>query len=256
MHFLLAQFMFRKSPKAAMKALDGYISDATAYASYLLFVLSAYHSCRYQHYSWVYALRFLRASYSAESGNATDTHAAIQNLREIAKLSSQQSDRAIYLAVSLMETMVHLKSNGPDAIEQAQRALAAAWKYQLDSGAQIPQLTALAHILDVVCSIRQGNPTAMVNKLREMQMMMDGALKDPIWSSTDDTIAIPINGRNSSQVVSPDTRVIIGIGADGRDNLMMPFLSAKDAYSLTYVYPILYSLKVTEMTGTSWVEWY
>ena len=132
-----------------------------------------------------------------------------------------------------METMIHLKSNGPDSTEQAQRALAAAWKYQLDSGAQIPQLTGLAHILDVVCSIRQGNPTAMIAKLREMQTMMDGALKDPTWNGTDDEIAIPINGRNSSQVVSPDTRMIIGIGADGRDNLMMPFLSVNDAYSLT-----------------------
>lgn len=156
----------------------------------------------------------------------------MQNLREIAKLSSQQGDRAIYLAVSLIETMVHLRSNGPESIEQAQRSLAAAWKYQLDAGAQIPQLTGLAHILDVVCSIRQGNPVAMLNKLKEMQVMMDSALQDPTWS-TDDTIALPINGRKSSQVVSPDTRAIIGIGADGRDNLMMPFLSVKDAYSLT-----------------------
>ena len=119
-------------------------------------------------------------------------------------------------------------------MEQAQRALAAAWTYQLEVGTRIPQLTVLAHILDVVCSIRQGNPKIMVDKLKEMQTMMDGALKGPTWSNTDDIIAIPINRtKNSSQVVSPDTRAIIGIGGDGRDNLMLSFLSKEDAYSIT-----------------------
>lgn len=159
---------------------------------------------------------------------------AIQNLRAIAQLSSQQNDRAIYLAVSLVETMAHLKSTGPDSMEGAQRAIAAAWTHQFDVGSQIPQLTGLAHILDVACSIRQGNPKIMLAKLKDMQTMMDGVLKDPTWSSTDDTIAIPINRhKNSSQVVSPDTRMVIGIGDDGRDNLMMAFLSKKDTYSIT-----------------------
>ena len=133
-----------------------------------------------------------------------------------------------------MEAMAHLKTNGPESMEQAQRAIAAAWTHQFDVGTQIPQLTGLAHILDVVCSIQQGNPKIMVDKLKDMQTMMDGALKDPTWSATEDIVAIPINRtRNSSQVVSPDTRMVIGIGEDGRDNLMMSFLSKKDAYSIT-----------------------
>jgi hypothetical protein len=183
----------------------------------------------------VYALRFLRASYSLDSDNPTETHAAIQHLRAIATLASQQGDVAIYLTVSLMEAMAHLKSNGPDSMEQAQRAIAAARTHQFDLAAQLPQLTGLAHILDVVCSIRQGIPKIMLEKLKDMQTMMDGAVKDPAWSSTNDTIAIPINEtKTSSYVVSPDTRMIIGIGGDGRDNLMMSFLSKKDAYSITY----------------------
>lgn len=117
---------------------------------------------------------------------------------------------------------------------QAQTAIAAAWTYQMDAGTQIPQLTGLAHILDVACSIQQGISTVMVKKLREMQIMMDGAVKDPNWSSTCDTIAIPINRTKfSSQVVSPDTRMIIGIGHDGRDNLMMSFLNKRDIYAIT-----------------------
>jgi hypothetical protein len=152
-------------------------------------------------------------------------------LLEVAKLASGQKDRAIYLTASLLECMVHLRSNELDSVEQAQRALAAAWKYQLETPSQIRQLTALAHILDVVCSIKQGNPATTISKLKEMQTMMDESMSDSTWSNKD-TIAVPIDGRTSSQVVSPDTRMIIGIGEDGRDNLMMSFLNLKDAYSI------------------------
>ena len=119
-------------------------------------------------------------------------------------------------------------------MEQAQRAIAAARTHQFDVAAQLPQLTGLAHILDVVCSIKQGNPTIMMDKLKNMQTMMDGAVKDPAWSSTNDAIAIPINPtkNNSSEVVSRDTRAIIGIGVDGRDTLMLSFLSKKDVFSI------------------------
>lgn len=172
-----------------------------------------------------------------ESSNLADYHAALQNLRSIAKLAGEQNDRAIYMMASLMEAMAHLKSSGPECMEHAQRAIAAVWTYQLDSGSRIPQLLGLAHILDVACSLRQGNPAVMINKLKLMQTMMDEALRDPTWSTTSNVIAIPINrAQNSSQVVSPDTRTILGIGDDGRDNLMMSFLNKKDAFSITLVY--------------------
>lgn len=139
-----------------------------------------------------------------------------------------------------MEAMAHLKSTGPEAMEHAQRAIAAVWAYQLDSGNKIPQLLGLAHILDVACSLRQGNPTVMINKLKLMQTMMDAALRDPTWSTTSNTVPIPINrAQNSSHVVSPDTRTILGIGDDGRDNLMVSFLNKKDAFSITLVLPTL-----------------
>ena len=118
-------------------------------------------------------------------------------------------------------------------MEQAQRAIAAARTHQLDAESQLPQLTGLAHILDVVCSIRQGNPNVMLGKLQEMRTMMDAAIPNSVWSSTDDNIAIPINeSKNTSHVVSSDTRMVIGIGGDGRDILMMSFLSKKDTFSI------------------------
>jgi hypothetical protein len=192
-----------------------------------------------------------------ESSNLTEYHAALQNLRSIAKLAGEQNDRAIYITASLMEAIAHLKSTGPESMEHAQRAIAAVWAYQLDKSSNIPQLLGLAHILDVACSLKQGNPSVMINKLKLMQTMMDEALRDSAWSTTGDVIAIPINRtQNSSQVVSPDTRTILGIGDDGRDNLMLSFLNKKDAFSITSVYATSFAYHcLPAEIDISFVEW-
>jgi len=131
---------------------------------------------------------------------------------------------------------VHLKSTGPESIEQTQRAIAAARTHQLDVGKTIPQLNGLTHIIDVMCSIRQGIPHQMLSKLKDMQTIMDQIINDPTWSYPGDVIAIPINRTpKSSQTVSHETRAVLGIGEDGRDNLMMSFLNKRDAYALTLV---------------------
>lgn len=119
-------------------------------------------------------------------------------------------------------------------MENAQQAIAQVWTYQLDSDAKIPQLLGLAHMLDVACSMRQGNTQVITKKLNDLQAMMDSIIKDTTWSPTSDLIAIPISRRhNSSQVVSPDTRMVLGIGIDGRDNLMVSFLNKNDAFAIT-----------------------
>lgn len=218
MKFLLAQLIFKNNPKASMKALDGHIADAQTYG----------------HFSWVYAMRFLRASHSLASGSAGDFHAAIANYRAIADLANQESDRAIYMTASLLEGMAHLRSTGKESILQAQRAIAQVWTFQLDPDTRIPPLLGLAHILDVICSVLEEQPKVTVKKLDDMRTMFNEALKNGTWSRTNDAVAIPINRReNSSQVVSPDTRMILGIGDDGRDNLMLSFLSQSDAYTIT-----------------------
>jgi hypothetical protein len=194
------------------------------------------NSFSYQHFSWVYVFRFLRASHALESGSLTDHHAAIQNLRAVANLAKQQNDNAIHLAASLMEALAYLKTPGPDAVQHVQTALAAAWSFQMDASCRIPQLIGLTHILDVSCAIRKGNSQEMLTKLKDMQVMMDEALKDHSWNTSSDVVAIPINRTpKSSHTVSQDTRMILGIGNDGGDQLMMTFLSKKDAYSVTLV---------------------
>jgi len=220
MQFLLAQFMAKKNPKASMKALDGHVSEAEAY----------------QHYPWVYVFRLLRASHSLDSGTATENHAAIHNLTAVTDLAERQGDHAIHLTASLMKAIAHMKRTGPEAMQNIQASIAAAWTYQTEASCNIPQLVGLTHILAVACSIREGNSKAMVADLKNMQLMMDTALKDPTWSTISDVIVIPIKRTpKSSQIVSSDTRMVLGIGEDGGDNLMMCFLNKKDTYSITYL---------------------
>lgn len=66
------------------------------------------------------------------------------------------------------------------------------------------------------------------------------------WGITNESIAIPMSrSTHSSQVVSSDTRTALGIGRDGRDNLMLSFLSKRDAFSITWVHFDLVRLCLT-----------
>ncbi|ESZ91967.1 hypothetical protein SBOR_7624 [Sclerotinia borealis F-4128] len=220
MQFLLARLMFEKNPKASMKTLDSHIVDAQA--------------C--QHNSWVYVFRFLRASHALQSGTSTDNHAAIQNLRGVSNLANQQGDRSVHIVASLMEALAHLKSSGVHEIEHVQRAIAAARTYQLDNKSNIPQLIGLTHILDVICSILRGDPTQMLSTLRAMQLVMDDLLKNPAWSTENDTLAIPIDSVHKvKHLISQDTRNVLSTREDGRGQIVMSFLNKKDAYGLTYL---------------------
>lgn len=140
------------------------------------------------------------------------------------------------MAASLIEAVTHLRSGGPEAIQHAQTALAAARTYQLDQDSSIRQFGALAQFLDVACSLRQGNPAQMATTLRSLRLYMDESLKDHSWSESSDVVAVPMNFlRQNAQVVTQDTRMILESRADGRYNLFMSFLNKRDAYALTLV---------------------
>ena len=164
-----------------------------------------------------------------------DIHAAVQNLRSITTVATQQQDYTIYMTAYLLEAMAYMKSTASDAVQNVQSALAKAWSYQTKVR-NATQLIGLAHFIQVACSIREGNPVGIRDNLQKMQTMMDATIRDGSWSTTSDTLAIPINRTaNSSTIVSSDTRMVLGIGEDGRDNLMLSFLNQRDAYSVKCV---------------------
>ncbi len=128
-----------------------------------------------------------------------------------------------------MEVLAHLSTPNSESAEQVQTALAAVWTYQLDADNRIPQLSLLAHILDLACSMLYGLPPQTEIK----QKAMDEVLKNSVWSTTSDVIAIPINKTaGQTQLVSQDTRGILSTSEDGRDMLKISFLNNNDAFSL------------------------
>lgn len=87
-------------------------------------------------------------------------------------------------------------------------------------------------MLDVICSYQDGNSDLIFSKLKLMQKMMDETIKDKTWSYTDNAMAIPIRRTTkSSQIVSGDTRTILGIGEDGGDLLMLSFMGKRDSFA-------------------------
>ena len=86
MQVLLAKLLFLKSPKAALIALDGNIEEVEAY----------------QHHSWIYIFRFLRATLSLQTGKSSDFHVAINNLHQIVERAGRRSDYAVVTYASLL----------------------------------------------------------------------------------------------------------------------------------------------------------
>jgi len=163
-------------------------------------------------------------------------HAATQCYRSISTIAASQQDYAVHMVASLLEAVTLLRMTTPDAMQNVQSALAKAWTNQLNVG-KATQLIGVAHFIQVACSIRQGNPAEMQHKLKDMQTMMDTSLRENTWSTSDDSIALPLSRTSSSSlIVSEDTRAVLGIGEDGRDNLMLSFAGAKDAYAIKYVH--------------------
>ncbi|CCU77457.1 hypothetical protein BGHDH14_bgh05022 [Blumeria hordei DH14] len=216
MHFLLAKCIAKSNLRASIKALDAQISEAETY----------------KNISWVYAFRFLRATYSLTCGTFIEHNAAVRNLKAIEVLAEKHGDRPIHLVASLMEVIAHLKIAGPEASQNLKSAMASVWSHQTDPSCYIAPLTGLAHILDLACSIREGDPQVL-NKLQSARLAIDASIRDKGWNSSD-TITIPIKRTpNSSHVVSTDTRMILGVGKDGVDMLMLTFFDQKETYCIS-----------------------
>lgn len=215
MQFQLVKVLFRRNRKAAMVAVDKNISEATTYKAV----------------DWVYAFRFLRASFHLQSGNPADTH-AMDNLRHIASLANHRGDFAIAVLTSLLEGMVHLKSRKDDSIVRVQTCIAQAARYQLDPSVHIPQIEVLTLLLDLACSLQQKTPVVAMQKLKALQSRMDELVQASDWDTQRGELLLPLKRQpNSSTWVTEDTKSIIR--PDGEHNfIVMSFVTKVHAFVL------------------------
>ncbi|KAI9891439.1 MAG: hypothetical protein M1814_002758 [Vezdaea aestivalis] len=222
MQHLLVRIIHATNPRAALKSLDGIVTDVEAYG----------------HRSWAYAFRFLRASLSIEKLSHLEITAALTNLRKISETSSKKGDTAIFVTAAVMETQTHLRSKQPDSIEQAQRSLAMARSLQLDTSitSTIPQVMTLACLLDLACSLQESNVEQSTSRMSHLHSLLDGASKkDGSQWNNGSSFHVPISSSkgqrlNSGKGVGPVTS-----NAQALDQIEFRWLSKEDAYALSYL---------------------
>lgn len=216
MQFQLLKVLFRRNRKAALVALDKNISEATTYKAV----------------DWVYAFRFLRASFHLQSGNLVDAH-ALENLRSIFSLAHHRGDHAIAVVASLLEGIGHLKSRKEDSIVRVQTCIAQAARYQLEPSVQIPQIEVLTLLLDLACSLQQKVPKIAMQKLKALQIRMDELVVAHEWDQNRDVLLLPLRRQpNSSHSVTGDTKTIIQPGPGNSNYIVMSFVTKVHAFVL------------------------
>ena len=217
---LQLRFNFRSRPVAALKMVDQ-----------LLSVIEAY-----KHTSWVYATRFLRASLSLQM-SPPDTNDAVHQMRVVAHKAEENQHVPILTCAAAFEALIHLRSDNLEAVQLAQRALAAARKHQLDPSLhKIPQLAALLDCLDLCCDLVRLTPTQAVPKMRQMQELMDDAHADKSWRP-DGSFCVPINQRADPEMdIAANTGGVFERNSDGQRALVFRWIRRSELFHLGYLF--------------------
>ncbi|KAK0900527.1 hypothetical protein LTR91_018555 [Friedmanniomyces endolithicus] len=219
MHHLLVRVSAKGSHKAAIKAVEKLIAEAEA--------LKLGH--------WVYSFRFLRVSLGLQVLGPTETAAVLKHLSALKAAAESQRHITVQIVAATLDAAVHLKSGAPDAIELAQRAIAAARMHQLSPEMQCaPQLRALLDCLDLACSLMQHNSTHIIEKMRQMQTSIDATKYDNAWTQNSSTFLVPIGSLIGGDVHA-DTAGIMAETAKGELGLRFDWIHKGQLYALGYL---------------------
>ncbi|KAM3439149.1 hypothetical protein NHJ13734_003880 [Beauveria thailandica] len=238
MQYSMLKLLFQRNHKAALKAVDGHISNCEAF----------------KHVPWYYAFRLLKATFYMEMGNASDT-SALENIRAIQNVASTRGDNALSIFASVLEGLTLLKTAKEGSIEKVQSCIAQAAKFQFDPTVRITQLDTLVLLLDFAASLHHQNPDATSAKLRDLQRKIDDC-ED--WNNVKADFMVPIKKQAaSSNIVGQDTASIVdpGDGTSESDNLVITFMTKIELRSLIFMFSGLSSLHKQSSKSTDfWRE--
>lgn len=217
---LQVRFHFRSKPVLALKMLDQLLVDIEAY----------------KHNSWNYAMRFLRVTLSLQLPRP-DVSAALQQLRQISTHAQRNGHVPLVVTSSTLETLVHLRSEGPECVQSAQRALASARMYQLDpSLSGIPQLAALLDCLDLCCDLVSLAPKQAIQKMMQMQTVMDSANSDKSWRG-DGSFGVPVDSQTDFDTdVVADSGGIFERTSNGQKAMVFKWIPISELFSLGFLF--------------------
>jgi tetratricopeptide (TPR) repeat protein len=220
MQVLSARLLYSKSRKAAFKSLEGYIADTEVF----------------QHHSWTYVFRLMRATLLLRSSQPTDTHAALQDLKMICDLAQERGDYAVLTTTSLMEALAYLHMPGPEAQANVDRALAIARTYQFQPDCTILPLQSLTHVVDVTASLLYTAPKKMMPKVKELQLLMNKAAEDDWgWPKNNTILQLPVKRSHDAQIShSPISGLVIN-GNEAIDILQLSFPAKWNCNTMTFL---------------------
>ncbi|KAJ4249442.1 hypothetical protein NW762_012297 [Fusarium torreyae] len=186
----------------------------------------------YKHPHWVYAFRFLKASFYMELGQTADA-SALENIRSIQVTASSRGDNALSAFASILEGLALLKSSKDGNMEKVQACIAQIAKFQFDPSVHIMQLDVLTLLLDLSSSINHSSTDSAVHKLKQIQDRLD-ACGD--WHNVKSDFLIPVKKQPSTgHTISSDTAGIIRSGEDAPvDFLVMSFMTKMELTSLVF----------------------
>jgi len=187
---------------------------------------------RYKHIHWIYAFRFLKASFHLQSGSSADHH-AIENLRKIATIADQRHDKAIYVMATVLEGLAHLNSMKDDWITRVQTCIAQASKLQLEEAVHLPQVDVLLLLLDLACCLHQKVADVSEQKKDVLERRLEQLRESPDWSPLSNEVLLPINRMTgASPTISNDTRGVLQPGDGTEDYLVLSTLGKQESYAL------------------------
>ena len=145
-------------------------------------------------------------------------------------------DTAVFIASAVLEAQAHLMSHQDDSIEQAQRSLAMARSRQLDEAvtSSMPQIIALAHMLDLSCSLEEGNVSQALPKVQALHELLDKEWQMDAKGESSHSFALPIQS-SSEQGRLENGPGVISTSPKGFECLNMDWIPRKDVYILSYL---------------------
>ena len=169
--------------------------------------------------------------------NTQESLIAINQLKVIATLANNRGDSAVTATASAIEALIHInRSNTSEAIEQAQRALAAARSSQLSPIAQrLPQITMMTHFVDLCCSVFPDDPDQAGNKMRVLHSTLDSLSEDDNWSDNG-TFLVPLSPTTARSI--PGRCLDGGIlrpDSTGNVAMQISWLPKDEVYTLGYI---------------------
>lgn len=186
---------------------------------------------RFKATHWVYAFRFLKASFHLQAGTPADIH-AVDNLKRIAFLAHSRDEKAIFVMATVLEGLAHLSTMKDDWATRVQTCIAQASKLQLDDSVHLPQIDVLLLLLDLACSLRQKSHLISFQKLSILQKRLDELRDSTEWTSSSNEVLLPIRRSPvGPATISKDTGAILRPG-DDTDFLVLSALGKQETYAL------------------------